>query len=113
MVEGDPLDVVLVICGDEAIQGSLRALIADAGCRSVVCSSAAEAGRRVEHLRPVLVLFDPILQAECEAAVAGLCTLVAIPVRTSSTGVRRFAKRTTVAVRWLRDLVTQHCQRGP
>jgi hypothetical protein len=34
---------------------------------------------------------------------------VQVPVRTSSTGVRRIAKRNQAAVRWLMGLVAERC----
>jgi hypothetical protein len=113
MTERHATKVVLVLCGDEAIQGSLRALIDDAGCRAVTCPSLAQARARLATAQPVLVLVDPLLHEEAASAFADVCGLAVIPMRTSSTGVRRFAKHSTGAVRWLRELVTQHCRIGP
>ncbi|HEY2744003.1 MAG TPA: hypothetical protein VGL86_05255 [Polyangia bacterium] len=63
----------------------------------------------------VLVLVDPLLLAESTAAFAGngACPVVAVPVRTSSTGVRRIAKRSDAAVRWLRGLIADRCAVAP
>ena len=60
--------------------------------------------------RPVVVLVDPLLAEACQA-LASLCPLVTIPLRVSSTGVRRMAKRNEAAVRWLTAVVAQYCAR--
>jgi hypothetical protein len=105
--------VVIVVCGDRAIQEAIRRIVEAAGCQpSLTATVDAALKRRTEQGgAAVLVLVDPLLLAESTAAMGtnGGCPVVAVPVRTSSTGVRRIAKRSDAAVRWLRSLIAERC----
>lgn len=102
--------MVLVVCGDRAMQESLRDIVVDAGCRMIAVCDVAAAAERLTRVRVVLALVDPLLVAAC-TSLAAHCHVVAIPVRTSSNGVRRISKRAESA-RWLREIVTQRCRVG-
>src|SRR4051812_17190551 len=104
------LKVVLLICGDRAMQEVLRVIVASAGCRMVAAGSVAAAERRLERQRPVLILVDPLIGAPAAACLGHDGHVVEVPVRTSSSGVRRIAKHNDGAVRWLKDLVATRCR---
>ena len=102
--------IVLVVCGDRAIQEAIRRIVEAAGCHpSLLATVDAAVKRKSEQPTAVLVLVDPLLMAESAQAFGPTngCPLVAVPVRTSSTGVRRIAKRSDAAVRWLRGLIAE------
>ena len=102
---------ILILCSDRAMQEALRRIVEAAGCHPLLAGTIDLAkSKRVEQ-SPVLMLVDPLLVAECTAAFstdAGV-PIVPVPVRTSSTGVRRIAKRNDAAVRWLSSLVNERC----
>ena len=100
--------LVLVVCSDHAMQASLRSVVEEAGCRAALAASVAAAQRELDRIVPVLILIDPLCGSEVPALVAD-CAVVEFPVRTSSTGVRRIAKRHDAGVKWLKELVASHC----
>lgn len=103
------LKVVVVVVVDQALWESVDALVRSAGCKAVHATTVEQAGKLLVRTRPVLMLFDPGFEAELGALGTDGCPATAIPVRVSSTGVRRFAKRSGDAVRWLKQLVAQQC----
>jgi hypothetical protein len=104
------LRAVLVICGDRAMQEALRRIITAAGCHPLLAGNVELALQMRAERTPVLVLVDPQLAVPCASALGeGVCPIVLVPVRTSSSGVRRIAKRSDAAVRWLSGLVAERC----
>ncbi len=106
--------IVIVVCGDRAIQEAIRRIVEAAGCQPSLTATVDAAVQRKSEQPAVLVLVDPLLLAESTVAFGsngsnGSCPVVAVPVRTSSTGVRRIAKRSDAAVRWLRGLIAERC----
>jgi hypothetical protein len=112
MAAGQP-KVILVLCADRTIQTSLRKVVEEAGCRASVCETVATAQRTLERTTAVLILSDPLLAAAAKVALAASCPIVEFSVRTSSTGVRRMAKRNDASVKWLTGLVESHCVTKP
>lgn len=108
MASAEP-KLVLVLCADRTMQASLRTIVEEAGCRAAFSATVAAAQRRPDRATVVLVLCDPLLADEGKAALASACPVVTFPVRTSSTGVRRMAKRNDAAARWLAELVATRC----
>jgi hypothetical protein len=109
MIDVSP-KAVLVVCSDRAMQEALRRIVAAAGCHPLLAGTVDIARRLRAEQIPVLVLADPQLAVECSSVLGdGVCPIVAVPVRTSSTGVRRLAKRSDAAVRWLTGLVADRC----
>ena len=108
MAAGKP-NVILVLCADRTIQASLRKVVEGAGCRASVCETIATAQRALARTTPVLILSDPLLSADAKAMLTASCAVVEFTVRTSSTGVRRMAKRNDASVKWLTELVESHC----
>jgi hypothetical protein len=100
--------VVLVVSANRTMQASLRTVVEEAGCRAIFSATIAAAQRRLAAEPVALILADPLLAAELPA-LAGVCPVVTFPVRTSSTGVRRMAKRNEAGVKWLTELVSRHC----
>jgi hypothetical protein len=108
MAAGAP-KVILVICSDRTIQASLRTVIEDAGCQAAFSADVGAGRRQLARTTPILILTDPLLALEVMAALAGSCPVVEFPVRTSSTGVSRMAKRNDAGVKWLSELIESHC----
>ena len=107
-MSGDEPKLVLVVCGDRAIQDSVRRIVEAAGCRAALVTGCEAATHELERAAAVVTLVDPLLAEACRP-LASVCPLVIIPLRVSSTGVRRMARRNESAVRWLTALVAQHC----
>jgi hypothetical protein len=101
--------VVLIVSSDHGLSDAVDKMVARAKCRAVAVRDGVAAGRAVEQVRPVLILVDPLRRDELPARVRASCAVVAIPVRTSGSGVRRLAKASSEAVRWLTDLVAERC----
>lgn len=106
-----PSKTVLILCGDRAMQEALRRIVEAAGCHPLLAGTIELALQKRAEQPPVLMLVDPLLVAQCSSAFANDAgiPIVPVPVRTSSTGVRRIAKRNDAAVRWLHGLVSQRC----
>ena len=110
MVDTEERDkIILVVAADATMQESVRLIIEAAGCTTLVAPSIAHAKKSLRSTKPVLVLIDPVWREDAESQLGSMVPIVEIPVRTSSTGVRRVAKRGTAATRWLQDLITQRC----
>jgi hypothetical protein len=109
----DARKVVLIISTDRGLTESVDKIVARAKCRAVAVRDCTAAERAIERVRPVLILLDPLRPDEPSARLRGMCIVVEIPVRTSSSGIRRLAKPGTEAVRWLTDLVADRCATGP
>lgn len=105
--------VVLVISSHRGLCDSIDKIVARARCRAVVVPDCATAERVIDHLRPVLILIDPLRREELSARTRGMCDVVEIPIRVSGSGVRRLAKASHDAVRWLTGLVAEHCAATP
>ena len=105
----DACRVVLVLSSDRGLCASVDKLVARARCRAVAVPDCAAAERSIERVRPVLVLVDPLRRDALSARVRARCAVAEIPIRTSGSGVRRLAKPTTGAVRWLTGLVAERC----
>ena len=109
-MSGPEAKVVLVVCPDRTIQDAVRRVVEACGCRAVVTAAVEAAVAEVDGARPVVALVDPRLGGAC-AVLQARCTVAEIPLRVSSTGVRRMAKRNESAVRWLTALMASRC--GP
>lgn len=105
----DARKVVLIISSDRGLSQAVDRVVARARCRGVAVRDCAAAERALEQILPVVILVDPLRHDELTARVRAVCAVVAIPVRTSGSGVRRLAKASTEAVRWLTDLVAERC----
>ncbi len=99
----DTLQLLLVVCRDRAMQEALRDSAARAGWRTLAATSIAAAEPMLARQRPALILVDPALGDA--SALARHAPVEPIPVRTSSSGVRRLAKHSEGAGEWLRSLI--------
>jgi hypothetical protein len=100
--------VILVISSDRGMQASLGAIVEEAGCRALFAASVLVAQRKLVRAMPVLILTDPLCAGDV-GALSPPCPVVEFPVRTSSTGVRRIAKRKDATVKWLTELIAEKC----
>jgi CheY-like chemotaxis protein len=103
--------MVLVLEDDHNLQESVRRLVEAGGYKVVTARSLAEATSVLERVaRPCLILLDALMHGGREA-MAELGTrypLATIPVRVSSSNVRRISKR-SVHLDLLRETLKQHC----
>jgi CheY-like chemotaxis protein len=103
--------IVLVLEDDQTLQESVRRLVQDAGFKVVTARSLPEAMQLLNRItRPCLILFDARTREglEAMAKLGATYPLASIPVRVSSTNVRRMAKR-SVQLAILREMLLQHC----
>lgn len=101
--------VILVVVADAAMQDSVRVIIEAAGCTPLVVPTIAHAKKSLCSTKPVLILIDPVWRDGAASQLGAEPPIVEIPVRTSSTGVRRVAKRGAPATRWLQNLIAKRC----
>jgi CheY-like chemotaxis protein len=103
--------MVLVIEDDHNLQESVRRVAERMGFRVVAARSLSEAKQLLARIaRPCLVLLDT-LRKEGREAMAQLGAdypLATIPVRLSSSSVRRMSKK-SVHLDLLREALKQHC----
>jgi hypothetical protein len=104
------LKVVLIVCSDRAMQEALRMVVEEAGCRSLMAATVAVAQQHLERATPILILVDPACGAEACDALTAPCPIMEFPIRTSSTGVRRIARKGDAATKWLSQVVASHCE---
>lgn len=105
--------MVLVLEDDHNLQESVRRLAERLGYRVVAARSLGEAKRLLSRIaRPCLVLLDTLMKEglEAMAQLGSQYPLATIPVRLSSTSVRRMSKK-SVHLDLLREALKQHC--GP
>jgi hypothetical protein len=105
-------NVILVITSDVVMQESVRLIVEAAGCHALGVPSIALAQERLRSVEPVLILIDPLWQADAVSQLGPEPPVVEIPVRTSSSGVRRVAKKGAAATRWLQALISERCSAG-
>lgn len=105
-------NVILVIASDVVMQESVRLIVEAAGCKALVVPSIALAQERLRAAEPVLILIDPLWQDDAVTQLGPEPPVVEIPVRTSSSGVRRVAKKGAPATRWLQALINERCSAG-
>jgi hypothetical protein len=101
--------VVLIISSDRGLCDSVDKVVARAKCRAVAVRDSAAAERAIERVRPVLILVDPVRRDELPSQLRAMCTVAELPVRSSGSGVRRLAKPSSEAVRWLTGLIAERC----
>ena len=105
--------MVLVLEDDHNLQESVRRLAERLGYRVVAARSLAEAKQLLQRIaRPCLVLLDTLMKEgiEAMAQLGAQYPLATIPVRLSSSSVRRMSKK-SVQLELLRATLEQHC--GP
>lgn len=105
--------MVLVLEDDKNLQDSVRRVAERLGYRVVSASSLNEANSLLERIaRPCLILLDALMKGglEAMAQLGSRYPLATIPVRLSSTNVRRISKK-SVHLELLREALQQHC--GP
>jgi CheY-like chemotaxis protein len=103
--------LVLVLEDDQNLQESVRRLAERHGYKVVTARSLSEAKRVLERIaKPCLILLDTLMKGGLEAMVqlGSEYPLATIPVRLSSTNVRRMSKR-SVHLDLLREALEQHC----
>jgi CheY-like chemotaxis protein len=103
--------MVLVLEDDHGLQESVRRLVEHAGLRVVTARSLTEARTLLRRIaRPCLILLDTLMQGgrEAMAQLGAEYPLATIPVRVSSSNVRRMTKR-AVQLEQLRATLQQHC----
>ena len=105
--------LVLVLEDDHHLQESVRRLAERLGYKVVSARSLHEAKSVLARIaRPCLVLLDTLMKEGLEAMtlLGAQYPLATIPVRVSSSNVRRMSKR-SVHLDLLREALQQHC--GP
>jgi len=103
--------MVLVLEDDQNLQESVRRLAERLGYKVVTARSLPEAKQVLERIaRPCLILLDTLMKEglEAMAQLGSAYPLATIPVRVSSTNVRRMSKR-SVHLDLLREALEQHC----
>jgi CheY-like chemotaxis protein len=103
--------MVLVVEDDHNLQESIRRLVERCGYRVVSVRSLAEAHSTLKRIaRPCLILLDTLMKEglEAMAQLSAQHALVTIPVRLSTSKVRRMSKR-SVHLDLLREALLQHC----
>lgn len=105
----DTRRVVLIISSDRGLRDAVDKRVTRARCRAVAVRDGAAAEQAFDQHRPALILVDPLQHDELSTRLRSLCVVVAIPVRTSGSGIRRLAKPNTEAIRWLTELVVERC----
>ncbi len=103
--------LVLLLEDDRTLQESVRKIVEKAGYKVVTARSLPEAQQLLERItRPCLILLDTLTRQGFEAMnkLGQQYALASIPVRVSSTNVRRISK-SAVQLDVLRDLLQQHC----
>lgn len=106
--------MVLVLENDRTLQDSVRKLVERSGYRVVTARSLSEAQSLLERItRPCLILLDTLMTEGLEAVakLGAHYPLATIPVRVSTSNVRRMSKK-SVQLDVLRDLLEQHCGAG-
>ena len=102
---------VLVMEDDQNLQESVRRLVERCGFKVVTARSLTEAKRVLGRIaRPCLILLDTLMNEglEAMAQLGAQYPLATIPVRVSSSNVRRMTKR-SVHLELLREALQQHC----
>lgn len=105
--------MVLVLEDDHNLQESVRRVAERLGYKVVSARSLSEAKNLLTRIaKPCLVLLDTLMKEglEAMAQLGSQYPLATIPVRLSSTNVRRISKR-SVHLDLLREALKQHC--GP
>jgi CheY-like chemotaxis protein len=103
--------IVLVLEDDRTLQESVRKLVEGHGFRVVMARSLPEAQRLLDRItRPCLILLDMLMHEgrEAMAKLGAHYPLATIPVRVSSSNVRRMSKK-SVQLDVLSEMLLQHC----
>lgn len=103
--------IILAVTADRGMQDALAAIIAATGCDAVIANDAEDAARRMRGRHVAFVVADPACLAEVTARFGTLAGVVELPVRVSSTGIRRIAKPRDAAIRWLQAQLEARCRR--
>jgi CheY-like chemotaxis protein len=105
------MKMVLILEDDHALLDSVRKLVENFGYHVVTARSLTEAQSQLERIRrPCLILLDALMQGgrEAMAQLGAHYPLATIPVRVSSTNMRRITER-SVHLELLRAALEQHC----
>ncbi|MDB4969015.1 MAG: hypothetical protein JWN44_4704 [Myxococcales bacterium] len=100
--------LILVISDDCNLRQTTRSFLERRRYHPLVAVSLAEAQRLIAWVgAPCVVLIDPgtINLETAPSALAGVAPIVALPVRTSASGVRRIAKKSQE----LEAIIESHC----